>query len=104
MFSVRNEQGMLSIPIPKTSEDKPLVDKLLKHTDDIPWLIPVTKLKKVLYNVRMMDIGSNSDVVHSNDEASVLDYYDLWQEYYLSLIHISEPTRLLSIAFCGLCV
>ena len=82
MFSVRNEQGMLSIPIPKTSEDKPLVDKLLKHTDDIPWLIPVTKLKKVLYNVRMMDIGSNSDVVHSNDEASVLDYYDLWQEYY----------------------
>ena len=89
-FSVRNNEGMLSIPVPITDDNKPLVDRLTRQNEDIPWLIPVTKAKKVLYNLRIFDIDSNNDVVQSNDEASVLDYYDLWDEYYSNKAPINQ--------------
>ena len=89
-YSVRNNEGMLSIPVPITDDRKPLVDRLTKHNEDISWLIPVTKAKKVLYNLRMLDIDSNNDVIQSNDEASILEYYDLWDEYYSNKAPISQ--------------
>ena len=81
-YSLRNNEGVLTIPPPIQDDDKPLVHTLMHSKQPVDWILPVTKVKKILYNLRMDIVGEYNDVIHANNEMSILELNDTWDEYY----------------------
>ena len=81
-YSVRNEEGILTIPLPIQDDTKPLLYTLMNNDFSIDWIIPLSKTKKVLFNLPLQNIGYYNDVIQSNIDMSVIEYNDIWEEYY----------------------
>ena len=81
-YSVRNQEGILTIPLPIQDDTKPLLYTLMNNDFSIDWIIPLSKAKKVLFNLPLQNIGYYNDVIQSNIDMSVLEYNDIWDEYY----------------------
>ena len=81
-YSVRNEEGILTIPLPIQDDTKPLLYTLMNNDFSIDWIIPLSKAKKVLFNLPLQNIGYYNDVIQSNIDMSVIEYNDIWEEYY----------------------
>ena len=46
-YSLRNNEGVLTIPPPIQDDDKPLVHTLMHSKQPVDWILPVTKVKKI---------------------------------------------------------
>lgn len=89
-YSVRNEEGILTIPLPIQDGTKPLLYTLMDNKVSIDWIIPLTKVKKVLFNLPFQTIGYYNDVIQSNIDMSLLEYSDIWDEYYKNNAPVQE--------------
>jgi len=81
-FSYRNQEGILTIPLPIQDDTKPLMYTLMNNEFTIDWILPLTKVKKVLFNLPFHNIGYYNDVIQSNIDMNVIEYNDIWDEYY----------------------
>ena len=80
-FSKLSSDGEYEIPDKKSSNYKPLIDKLLDLSKKLYWLLPIAKNKKTLYDVTV-DVDDNSDdIIDSSLAEAQTEIYNIVEQF-----------------------
>ena len=80
-YSEFDEYGNAEKPLTRGIDYKPLAEPLLHHKIDMPWILPVVKMKKKIYDVKDVRDDDYADIVSCSlaedfvDMLSVIDQY-----------------------------
>ena len=80
-FSDFDAYGNAQEPIVKGDDYAPLVKVLLNHEKEMPWILPVVKMKKKIYDVKDVTDDDYDDIATSSLAESFVDMSQIIEQY-----------------------